>query len=856
MAACDVHEDALRAREALLLVESVLDYAIFRLDPTGRVASWNPGAERIKGYREDEILGQHFSRFYTPEDVASGKCERMLAAAARDGRAEDEGWRVRKDGSRFWASVVMTAIHDAQGEIIGYAKVTRDLTERRNAEEERLRLARAEEANRLKDELLARERDAHLATEEARSALLTTLQSIGDAVIATDDHGNVTMMNPVAERLTGWKVAEARGMSLSAVFHIVNEETRRVVESPVHRVLREGVVVGLANHTLLVSRDGAETPIQDSGAPIRDAAGNVRGVVLVFRDATEETRANQRRDFLAEAMAVLSSSLDYRDTLARVAQLLVPRLADWCSIDVLEEGDRLVEVGASHVDPIKLELARALRKKYPPVTDAPRGVLRVIQSGRPKLFPVITDEMLAEGAEDDEHLRLVRALRPTSAIIVPLFAGVRARALGAATLVFTDSGRRYAPSDLAFAEDLARRAAGAIENARLYAREQRARDMADAASRAKDEFLAGISHELRTPLSAILGWAKMLPVLDDKKRARAAETIERNAAGMARLIDDLLDVSRITSGKLRLDLAVVQLVPVVEAAVDAVLPAAGAKSVQIEQRLDADAGPVHGDPGRLQQVVWNLVTNAVKFTPAGGRVLVSLARRGDQAEIAVKDTGKGIDPAFLPHVFDPFRQADAGVARGAGGLGLGLSIVKELVELHGGKVHAESEGQGRGATFVVRLPVRAKATRAHGDASDEAPPQSLPQLVGLRVLVVDDEPDMRELLCEILSECRSEVTAAGSVAEAMNVFERGGAPDVLVSDISMPGETGYDLIRRVRALPADQGGGVPAAALTALTRAEDRRHVLSAGFQLHVPKPVEPAELVTVVATLARLAAP
>jgi signal transduction histidine kinase/CheY-like chemotaxis protein len=627
-----------------------------------------------------------------------------------------------------------------------------------------------------------------------------------------------------------------------------------------HRVLREGIVVGLANHTVLVSRTGLETPIQDSGAPIRDAAGHVRGVVLVFRDASEEARANARRDFLTEAMSILSSSLDYKQTLARVAQLVVPRLADWCTIDVLEEGDRLVEVGVAHVDPLKLDLACELRRRYPPSLSAPRGVASVIRTGRPQLCPSVTDEMLVELATDDEHLRMLRALGPRSTVIVPLFAGATARALGAATLVFTESARRYGPDDVAFAEELARRAASAIANAHLYAREQRARDMADAASRAKDEFLASISHELRTPLTAILGWAKMLSIVDERKRARAIETIERNAAGMARLIEDLLDVSRIVSGKVRLDVAVVQLAPVMEAAIDSVLPAAGAKSVHIEQRLDADTGPVQGDAGRLQQVVWNLVNNAVKFTPAGGRVTVSLARRGAYAEIAVKDTGKGIDAAFLPHVFDPFRQADASLTRVSGGLGLGLAIVKEFVELHGGSVHAESEGTDRGSTFIVYLPLRSTPSRSQrgvpGDAATQTPPlETLPQLEGLRVLVVDDEADMRELLREILTGCRSQVAVAGSVAEAMEVFERGDAPDVLISDISMPGETGYDLIRRVRALPADKGGAVPAAALTAFTRAEDRRNVLSAGFELHIPKPLEPAELVTVVAALARLAA-
>jgi PAS domain S-box-containing protein len=850
-------EEVFRAREALLLVESVLDYAIFRLDPAGLVASWNPGAERLKGYRADEIVGQHFSRFYPPADIESGKCERELSIAAREGRVEDEGWRVRKDGSRFWASVVISAIRDARGELLGFAKVTRDLTARRKAEDERVRLAEAEEANRLKDQIIQREQQAYAAVEEARGALMTTLQSIGDAVIATDTRGNVTLMNPVAERLTGWKAADARGRPLRIVFRIVDESTRLVVESPVDRVLREGIVVGLANHALLISRDGVEIPVNDSGAPIRDAAGNVSGVVLVFHDASGESQRNARRDVLADAMGILSSSLDYHLTLSRLAQLAVPRLADGCMIDVLEEGDGLVLIGAAHANQHVLQLVRDLRKRYPPAPSAPWGVGNVLRTGRPELHACVTDEMLGHLAVDDDHLRMLQAIKLRSLVTVPLYAGATPRVLGAASLIFSGSGRRYSSDDLAFAEELARRAASAIENARLYAREQRARDLSDAASRAKDEFLASVSHELRTPLSAILGWARMLstPMVDERKRARAVETIERNAVGMARLIEDLLDVSRISSGKLRLDLASVELAPIIEAAIESVLPAASAKPLQIEPQLDVDVGLVKGDAGRLDQVVRNLLNNAVKFTPAGGHVKVSLSRRGGLVEIAVKDSGKGIDAGLLTHVFEPFRQGD----RSAGGLGLGLAIVKELVALHGGSVHAESEGPGRGSTFTVRLPALVDPAKPELDQPDHRAAKMptldvLPQLDGLRVLVVEDEVDMRELVGELLSECGARVATAGTVAEAMEVFEHGEVPEVLISDINMPGETGYDLIRRVRALAPDKGGKIPAAALTAYTSATDRRRVLNAGFELHIPKPVEPIDLVTLVATLARFA--
>ncbi len=840
-----------------LLVESVRDYAIFMLDASGHIMTWNIGAERLKGYAADEIIGQHFSKFYLEDEVRSGKCERELVVASEEGRVEDEGWRVRKDGTRFWASVVITAVHDDSGELVGYAKVTRDLTERVKAEQERVRLAQTEEANRVKDEFIERETAARRAAEEARSSLAITLQSIGDAVIATDERGNVTLMNPVAERLTGWTLAEANGHPVRPVFHIVNEATRRLVESPVDRVLREGIVVGLANHTLLIARDGTETPISDSGAPVRDETGTVRGVVLVFRDASEEYRANQRRQFLSEASTILSASLDHRETLSRIAQLVVPRLADWCSVEILDDADQLQQVGVAHTDPFKVQLARDLRERYPLDPDAARGVPNVIRSGRSEHYAEISDEMLVQGARDAEHLRLLRELQLRSAIVVPIPGGKRA--LGAITMVFSESGRRYSLDDLSFAEELARRASTPIKNARLYAAEQRARDLADTASRAKDEFLALVSHELRTPLSAIVGWSKLLATatLDEQRRQKAIETIGRNGDAMTRLVDDLIDVSRIVSGKLRLEMVSVDLPPVIHAAVESVRPAADAKSVAIDEDLDPSAGPINGDAARLQQVVWNLVNNAVKFTPAGGRVTVSLYRRDSHVEIAVGDTGRGIEPRFLPHVFEPFRQADTGISRSSGGLGLGLAIVKQLLELHGGRIEARSEGLERGAIFVARLPLpvpRQPAGHSERPSARVAERANLERrLQGLHVLVVEDEVDMRELLEEALQDLGCRVSAASSVSQAMVHFGRADPPDVLLSDIGLPGESGYDLIRRVRALPAERGGQVPAAAVTAYTRAEDQKQVLDAGFDLHVGKPVDPDQLAQTVATLASM---
>ncbi len=393
---------------------------------------------------------------------------------------------------------------------------------------------------------------------------------------------------------------------------------------------------------------------------------------------------------------------------------------------------------------------------------------------------------------------------------------------------------------------------------RLLASEKLARSEAERANRLKDEFLATISHELRNPLNAIMGWAHMLQVgkLDQANAERAVETIYRNAKSQSQLVADLLDVSRIISGKLRLDVRTVDLIYIVNAAIDSIRPSAEAKGIRLQTILDPSAGPISGDADRLQQVVWNLLTNAVKFTPKGGKIQVTVQRINSHVEIVVSDSGIGISKEFLPYVFDRFRQADGTTTRIHGGLGLGLSIVRQLVDLHGGSASVESEGEGKGATFTITLPfvgvINQKeaepATPTHGDQIVTF--EGLPSLEGLKVLVVDDEADTRELIREVLKECRSEVVMCRSAAEALEALEQ-HRPDILISDLGMPDEDGYSLISKIRALPPERGGQIPAAALTAYARAEDRMRVLRSGFQFHLPKPVDSAELVTVVASLA-----
>jgi PAS domain S-box-containing protein len=438
--------------------------------------------------------------------------------------------------------------------------------------------------------------------------------------------------------------------------------------------------------------------------------------------------------------------------------------------------------------------------------------------------------------------------------------------------VFTDRTERIVAG-------IAAQAAVAIDNTRLYEAAQRAaeerkvlleneqlaRAEAERSSQMKDEFLATLSHELRTPLSAILGWAQVLRrgSRDQADLQRGLQTIERNARAQAQLIEDLLDMSRITSGKVLLDMQTLAPASFIDAAIETVRPAADAKNIRIEKQYDPSPGLVAGDPGRLQQVIWNLLSNAIKFTPRDGLVSIGLAHRGGHVEITVRDTGVGIRPEFITHVFERFRQGDASTTRRHGGLGLGLSIVKHLIEQHGGIVRADSEGEGRGATFTLELPLAKGQTPAARQARAQQPAAAAPHtpeltlrdLSGVAVLVVDDDRDARELICRILTDCRAQVTMAGNAGEALAAL-RLSPPDLLISDLGMPEVDGFELLSRVRALGREHGGHLPALALTAFARSEDRLRALEAGFSAHISKPVEPSELIAMVASLVGPATP
>jgi signal transduction histidine kinase/ActR/RegA family two-component response regulator len=548
--------------------------------------------------------------------------------------------------------------------------------------------------------------------------------------------------------------------------------------------------------------------------------------------------------------------------------------ADWCAIDLLQPDQSIQRVTVAHRDPEKVRFGWQLHHQYPQQRDAAAGVPQVLRTGQTEMAVEIPDSVLEAVAQDPEHLRILRTLGLNSCIVSPLI--TRGKTLGAISFVMAESDRRYSQADLALAENIAHQVAIAIDNTWLYQAEQMARSEAvreavrsAEANRIKDEFLAVLSHELRSPLNPILGWSKLLQTgkLDPAKTAYALATIERNAKLQSELIEDLLDVSRILQGKLSLNPAPVNLVAIIQAGLETVRLAAEAKSIQIELQLDAQIGQVSGDAARLQQVLWNLLSNAVKFTPNGGQVAVKLERceftvepaelptptpsTAPQtlhpcAQITIRDTGKGIDPTFLPHVFDYFRQEDGATTRKFGGLGLGLAIVHHLVELHGGTVQAESQGEGLGATFTVRLPLLPLQLAVDPDRPTAESPIGLS---GLKVLVIDDETDSRDFVAFVLQQAGAQVMMAASAEQGLAVLTQ-FQPHILLSDVGMPNVDGYMLIQHIRTLSAQQGGTVPAIALTAYAGDFNQQQALQAGFQQHLSKPIEPDELVKAIADL------
>ncbi len=568
------------------------------------------------------------------------------------------------------------------------------------------------------------------------------------------------------------------------------------------------------------------------------------------REAEEARReaeaAHSRLSFLSEASRVLGSSLDYEATLGNLARLVVPQFGDFCVVDLAEDGERIRRVAVADIDPKREELVWRIARQHPLSVHSPPSYARVFSTGESEWLPEVTDEMCL-ALPQDVAPDVMRSLKFRSFMCVPL--PIHGQILGSISIARSTPGSSYSSVDLTLAEDLARRAGLAVDHARLYRASQET-------NRVKDEFLATLSHELRSPLSSALLCAQMLRrgILDQEKTARALETIERKINLEVRLVDDLIDIARINAGKISLEMKRVPLAAVVDAAVEGAFPAAGVQGVRLRFTPHEIGASVHGDEARLQQVMDNLLSNAIKFTPKGGSIDVELQQVGADARITVRDTGIGISAKVLPEVFDRFRQADTSSTRKYGGLGLGLAIVRNLVELHGGKIAVESAGEGRGSTFTVTLPLLPSSTYVASPpfAADRDRFGEMEDLSGVCVLVVDDDEDARESMATLLTTCGATVTTAASSREALEVLQRAGKQqDVLVSDISMPDVDGYALLRAIQARSSGDAAIVPAIAVTARAGRMDRYLALAAGYRLHLSKPVDQRELIAAVFELA-----
>jgi len=664
----------------------------------------------------------------------------------------------------------------------------------------------------------------------------TTFDAMNDGVFLLNSEGKVLRCNLAMAEFLQKPQVEIIGYSHQDLMQSVlgmTEVTAFFRAQETGR--REKLEIQASNHWYAVTID-----------PMLNQQGLFSGAVYRVVDITDRRRAEESVRFLSEASAVLSASLDYKITLNKLSELVVQTLADCCVFDVIGADEQVQRVAWRHGDPAKQAWFEQVQNHVPPNSAKNHPTIKALFLGESCFVPDVTEQWLQGVAFSEQDLQFTRDIELQSLLFVPLIA--HDQILGALTLGLTkSSGRRYSDADLASLSDLARRAALALANARLYRESQET-------NRMKDEFLATLSHELRSPLNSMLGWAKLLNTrsFDAVTTKRAMEIIERNARVQAQLVEDLLDVSRIIQGKFRLEVHPVELVHVVESALEAVRPAAEAKEILLNAVFEPGVSAIAGDSNRLQQVFWNLLSNAIKFTPKGGQVKVLLEQLDSYLEIAITDTGQGISPEFVPYVFERFRQADSSITRSFSGLGLGLAIVRHLVELHGGTVHAQSQGEGLGSTFTVKLPilpvrVEAPVVPVYPIIEPELSFPNLPSLKGIRVLVVDDELDSREFTAMVLEECGAVVVAAASVSEALAAFAESSL-DVLVSDIGMPEEDGYSLIARIRGM---KQGGIPAVALTAYARVEDKSKAISAGFEMHLSKPVEPAELATVVASLA-----
>ena len=682
----------------------------------------------------------------------------------------------------------------------------------------------------------------------AMRRLAALVESSDDAIVTKDLNSVITSWNRAAEAMFGYTAEEAIGRSIRMLIPTELEDEEDIVIAKI----RAGERID-HYETVRQRKDGSRLTISLTVSPIRDEQGEIVGASKIARDITERSRliaaANEQAintEKLGEVGAVVASTLD-RETIVQKVTDIATELthaeygAFFYNVTDPESGDAFMLYTLSGA-------SREAFANYPNPRATAIFAPTFHGEGPVRLDDVTHDPRYGRSAP---HFGMPPGHLPVRSYLAVPVKGVQGNVLGGLIFGHPAAGR-FTEQHQRLAMGVASWASVALENARLYSDAQ-------IANRTKDEFLAVLSHELRTPLNAIVGYSRLLRggILSGEKAARGLETLERNATWLTQIVEDVLDVSRIVAGKIRLDVQPVELPLIVENAVATVQPAADAKGVRLQAIADPNVGPVSGDPGRLQQVVWNLLSNAVKFTPKHGRVQVRIERVNSHAEIVVSDTGVGIAPDFLPYVFERFRQAEAGTTRKMGGLGLGLAIVRHIVEMHGGTVEASSAGEGKGATFSVRLPLmivhpHALPQRREHPRTELREPLTVPaDLQGVHVLALDDEEDALTLLRVVLETAGATVTTFSSPVAALEGL-RDVKPQVLIVDLGMPQMDGFEFIKRVRASADSDIQNIPAAALTAFARSEDRTKALRSGFEMHLAKPVDPGELVASIATLAR----
>ncbi len=845
------------------IVESS-DDAIVSKDLKGYITSWNRAAEHMFGYTASEVVGKHITIIIPKERYAEE--DHVLARICRGEAVEHfETVRVRKNGTTLPVSLTVSPIRDASGTVIGASKIARDITERARAE---ALVARAETAQAdLQRRLLTLvEASGTLMSTPRRDAVLDGTIVLARELVAADayaiwrqdlyarewcadasfglsDELKAGILASFPQDLEELEFTEPIAIDDLASAALVARRRDAYEKGGIKGLLIVPLTIRGRRTATLVFYSRHRHAFTEVEVQTARAIANLSAAAMTTAELYEEQRkSREQADFLVQVGSTLAGSLDYAETLTLLVHIAVPKIADWCAIDMVSENGTLQRLASAQTDKERLRQAAAVQARYYDPS-SPYTPESVVKTGRSAMLPHVSDAMIAAAARgDEERLQMVRALGLVLYMCVPIAA--HTHIVGAMSFVSAESRRHFTDQDLRFVEQVALRAGLAIENARVYID---ARD----ANRLKDEFLATLSHELRTPLNTLLGYARMLSegVIPPTKQRRAVEIIERNATSLSQIVADVLDVSRIISGKLRLELQPADLPAIVREAIETVRPAADAKAIRIVTVLESLDNVVQADAQRLQQVIWNLMSNAVKFTPQGGRIEVRVRQDDPDVVIEVVDSGIGIAADFVPYVFDRFRQADSRFSREHGGLGLGLAIARHIVEMHGGQIDVSSEGVGKGATFRVRLPTAAMAS----DAATQPMPAKMPtqRLAGIRVLAVDDQEDALAMLRDALEAAGADVTTAVGAEEAIRLIEL-APPDVLVSDLGMPGMDGFELIRRVRGSTNVRAQRLPAAAITAYARPEDRALALESGFQVHMPKPVDLGEVVRVVGSLAR----